>query len=554
MLMLVFAVARTNYGIWNSDIPLGDESGPVEQAFNLFQLGRFSSNIYVDSYILCYKFITQDPIVAHYIVRFAASLTSVIGLFLLLSALNWVSPFGSFVLALLWNLNLLVTPVVQSGNPSLFAFALACIAGYLWISDFGRLAKLLSLVVLLAAISVRIEYVLVLAFLAVRYSALWLLRLKRDGWSRESLFRFFIPAGIIAVPMVAVIASAHFREYTSNIFRYLDGYLFLGLEQCYTAFWVIRNPGLGLEPMTEFGPVISRSFPGATGFFQAAVINPVEMSRYFFLNGSFNFSHLYWLLPSHSIILPTWQGLAKAKQLPGYYLLWVEQLTIYLGIAAGGIWLFKNKILKLGLSGFWRNDGLFFVFSLATVPMTSILLHMPTPRYWIAFIPLIFWGPSALVSLYGSRCGNNTKICLSILLSLALVNPVFTSSLNIAPPKDKDLVLALREKLSPVTKTPIKALGAFPDPLLSFTIPGRWQSTGNTEVRKDSSYEALVMLKVNDLVIVDTWLSTTQQYKKEQEFFGRFLRHPQAYGYERLLATENNEGPVYIFKRSDART
>jgi hypothetical protein len=165
MLLLVIAVARTNYGIWNSEIPLGDESTYISEAFSYFQTGRLPANSYLDLYVLCFKF--NDPLIAYYCLRFTASLLSAIGLFLLLSSLNWASPFGAFAMASLWNLNLLSTPVIQGGNISLLGFALACFSGYLWISDFGKGAKVISLVILLGAVSARVGYGVLLTMIGV---------------------------------------------------------------------------------------------------------------------------------------------------------------------------------------------------------------------------------------------------------------------------------------------------------------------------------------------------------------------------------------------------
>ena len=134
-----------------------------------------------------------------------------------------------------------------------------------------------------------------------------------------------------------------------------------------------------------------------------------------------------------------------------------------------------------------------------------------------------------------------------MLLSIVFVSPVLTSPLNDTTHKDRDLVLSLRKRLATIEKTPVKALGVFPYPLLAFAIPGRGQSTNNEDVRAGSSYEGLVKSQGHDLVIVDPWLMRTQQYKREQGFFQKFLQHPELYGYEPLLVSEQQDGPVYIF-------
>ena len=554
LLLLIFAVARINYGIWDSDIPLGDEAGSIEQSFALFKEGFYSSNLYLDSYIICFKYITEDPIVAYYYVRFIASLLSVSGLFLLLFSLNWVSPFGAFVAALLWNLNSLVTPLIQHSNIRLFAFALACFAGFLWISNFGKSAKLFSIVILLLTVGVRVEYALLLVLMAVHVCANWLDRLKSDGWTKQRFLEFCIAAGVVLIPIGAIVLSAYYRNSAIEFFSYLDDYLFLGLQQCYSSFLVERNTGLHIDPMTEYDFVMDKSFPGASGFFEAILINPIEIVKYFSLNTINNLINSYHLLSTHSFILPTklvvkgWQGSAKVGYLN--YILWAEQIVVCLGIAVSGIWLVISKSVNVKTRQIWKTDSLFFILSLASVSVTSLVLHIPIASYWITVIPLLYWGPAALISKYCCKCSNMLIMCISLLLTFAFFNPVFTSSMNIAAHRDKDLVLNLRDKLSSLTKTHLKVLGAWPDPLLAFTIPGRGQSTCNFDVRKGTSYEELVMLKGHDLVVIDTWMRESQQYKIEQEFFDKFIKRPEMYGYQLLLSSEKRDGSIYVFKLS----
>ena len=55
--LLILAAVCTNYGLWNTDIPLGDEAGYVGTSFGMYQNSNWSSNIYYDTYILIFKYI-----------------------------------------------------------------------------------------------------------------------------------------------------------------------------------------------------------------------------------------------------------------------------------------------------------------------------------------------------------------------------------------------------------------------------------------------------------------------------------------------------------------
>ena len=105
-----------------------------------------------------------------------------VGLFLLLSTLESISLFGAFVMALLWNISILNIPLVQGGSINVFAFALALISGYLWLGKFGKSARIIALIILLAVINIRPEYSLLLFIIFVQRTMLWLQQLKNEGW------------------------------------------------------------------------------------------------------------------------------------------------------------------------------------------------------------------------------------------------------------------------------------------------------------------------------------------------------------------------------------
>jgi hypothetical protein len=198
----------------------------------------------------------------------------------------------------------------------------------------------------------------------------------------------------------------------------------------------------------------------------------------------------------------------------------------------------------------WFNDDVVFVLSLAAVSITPFMLLIPEPRYWIMVIPLLFWGPAALISKYSEIHSSRVMLTISIMMSLFIVSPICTLSLNSSVYRDKDLVLDLRERLSTFDNNNVKGLGYYPTPLLVFTIPGRSMVTMNPNEFKGSSYESLVKTNEYDLVIVDQNLIRTQQYKLERPFFETFLQHPDTFGYELILNSKGRNGAIRIFQRS----
>jgi len=548
LMFLLLAVVRTNYGLWNTDIPLSDEASYIRKAFNLYTSGDISTCLFYDIYIVLFRYITDDPIIAHYCVRFIASLSSVIGLFLLLSSIKGVNVYGAFIMALLWNITLLNTPLVQHNNIHLFTFALACFAGFFWLVNLGKSAKIFSIVLLVIVIFIRLEYVLLLFLLGAQRTTLWLNELKHKGWRKQRRLQLSFAAGVIVISGVAYCVAHN----ANRLFSYIDRYLSMILWQCYTAFVVARG-GIQIDPMTEFSTVMNKQFPGASDVFEALLINPIEVVRYCVLNGISNVSHIYYILAQHSILLPNGletYGLYPMRQLIGYQVVWFEQVIFVLWIGFGTMWLIIRRLQSGNLQRMWFNDYVVFIVSLAAVSITPLMLLVPEPRYWIMVIPLFFWGPAALISKYSEIHSNKVMLTLSIMMSLFVVSPICTLSINSSVYRDKDLVMDLRDRLSTFDNNNVKGLGYYPTPLLVFAIPGRSKVSMNPNEFKGSSYESLVKTNEYDLIIVDENLKMTQQYKLEKPFFETLLQHPDTFGYELILKSKGRSGPIWIFLRS----
>jgi len=552
--LLILTVAGTNYGLWNADIPLGDESVYVSKAFNLSRDGHVATNLYFDTYILIFRHLTKDPIIAHYCMRFIASLFSVVAVFLLLSSLDWVNQFGAFVLALFWNLSFLNTPRIQFGNVNLFAFALACIGIYIRFINCSRIGRLCSIGILISVVLIRVEYVLVLFLVGFHDMLICIKHVRNEGWSKQRKLQVNIAAGVILVAMGTIFVLPGLRNVLGELLSYIDQYLFMGFKQCYTAFVASRDGGFYLEPMTEFDVLMNSRFSGASGFFHAVFLNPVEVGRYFLVNGISNALRLHHVFFHHSILQPIVLSVSNHLGLPHFAqehsVFWYESLMTFLFLGLGSAWLCYKLFVSRKQVVVRNNEQIMVIMSLAGVSIIPLVLLIPDSRYWIMVIPVFLWGPAALISRCYSPVKNHTTIILALAISFLVVNPVFRSSIfKDAPNRDKDVVLALRKEISSLEKKPLKSLGYWPDPLLTFAVPGRWQGTSNIDVRNGSSYEALVRSKMYDLVILDGTLKRTLQYKMELPFFESFLRDPEAFDYKRILNATKRGGPVYIFRR-----
>lgn len=561
IILLAVAVSRTNYGIWDADIPFGDDAVYIDQAFQLSEKNQISSSLYLNTYILVFKYVSADPIIAHYCVRYLSSLLSVIALFLLLSSLSFISELGAFVMALLWSLNLLNSPLIQFVNINLFVFALVCFAGYLWLSN-GRYSRFASIGILLVAIIMRYEYSLLLFFLALQQLWVWRSQSEFKNHSRRQLIKLCSAVSFVLIILTVFALNPNLGSRTFQHFPDLNSYFFLGFTQHYSVYTVSGDATLRLDPYTEYDLLINERFPGATDFFSAVRINSGEVIRYLSGNLMSNLTRLHYVLPSHGILLPSGlvtngltgrfgTGEFVSKKFAAYPILWLEQALSVMFIAGGALWLLARNFRNFKVRHLIANDDAVFIIGMAAVASVSFILHMPDPRYWIMTIPLVYWGAAALTSKYCHPGSYRAALGLALLFSLVIVNPVFTSTMNRAPYTNKDVALALREKLSSKPEpTTMKVLGYYPKPLLTFAAIGRGEFTDNIEVIRTSSYEKLIRAKTYDLVIIDNSLKNTWQYNKEQLFFEKMLQDPAEYGYEILLKTEKNDGPVWIFQRA----
>jgi len=125
ILIIVCSVCLISYGIWNADLPLGDEAGHISNGLKLIEEGGGSSNSYYIFYAGILKFITPDPVNAHIICRSITSLAASVLMFIFLRSFSFIGSSISILLAVaFWISCRLNVPLVQFGNINLFCLCL----------------------------------------------------------------------------------------------------------------------------------------------------------------------------------------------------------------------------------------------------------------------------------------------------------------------------------------------------------------------------------------------------------------------------------------------
>ena len=398
LIILICSVCLISVGIWNAEVPLGDEAGYIGESYGLHSTGQYTINLYNLSYVVIFKCITDDPIIAHYVCRFATSLCSVILLYFFLKSFSFLKNEYAVLLAcVLWAVCKLNIPEAQFGNISLFTLNIVLPSLILLTRNITAGRILFLILSLLWAARIRPEYnaPLVLASLYFIFH-----------FSRRYLKGRLAPIEVVnfkSVSMSALIIATILLASGNKTGRSFDQYLRLALNQSYASLYSKLNPGEKFSAMVEYRSITDEKF-GKGGFKDACANNPVEVSKYLALNGTINSLILVpGLLRHRSLFMP--ESLGKKGE--------VVQISVLLIILLSGMFLAAIKFRHGGLKGILKTAAhalfdynIIFSLILCSASIVAILLLIPDPRYWISCIPLLFilvcWSIGGLFSLSNS--------------------------------------------------------------------------------------------------------------------------------------------------------
>ena len=82
--------------------------------------------------------------------------------------------------------------------------------------------------------------------------------------------------------------------------------------------------------------------------------------------------------------------------------------------------------------------------------------------------------------------------------------------------------------------------------------PGKCIPKGIFEIKGRTTYQAEIESKSNDILYFSNGIFETRQYRIEKEFFDRFFRFPEKYGY-RLVLHYIPYSNAKIYKKVDTR-
>jgi hypothetical protein len=528
ILILICSVCLISFGIWNADVPLGDEAGYIGESYGLYLSGQYTINLYKLSYVAIFKCITDDPIIAHYVCRFVTSLCSVILLYFFLKSFSFLKNEYAVLLAcVLWAVCKLNIPEAQFGNISLFALNIVLPSLILLTRNITSGRILFLILSLLWASRIRPEYnaPLILASLYFIFH-----------FSRKYLKGCLAPFEVVnfkSVFLSILIIATIFLASGNKADRSFDQYLRLALDQSYASLYSKLNPGEKFSAMVEYRSITDEKF-GKGGFKDACANNPVEVSKYLALNGTINSLILVpGLLRHRSLFMP--ESLGKKGE--------IVQISFLLVILLTGMFFAAIKFYHGGLRGILKTTvyalfdyNIIFSLILCSASLVAIFLLIPDPRYWISCIPLLFilvcWSIDGLFSLSNSI---KVKTIATLAVILILSCPMFLSK-----DTNRELIIKMRECRQNMDIPPIIA-GLYPSSLGTFAFKNDYQVVGVEEFNTGS-----VKLGVYDFIVIDTYFRNSSFWNKNSEFMRKFEENPSNCNYT-LLGTTKDKYQLSVY-------
>ena len=554
--LVIFAFCLFSLGIWNARDGFGEDTSSLITAYNhinehtkgdlpsnsspLFrsrspELAAVSEgNLFIVILTALLNNGCNDPLLAALLLRILSSFLASIAVYLVLSSFSPRLSVGAILFAsFVWIASAINSPFYYSTSTSTFAFAIIAF-GICCLLRLPPLHGIIGFYIFaLLAVWMRPEYrqpaILITVILLVRGA--WRLsgylnaRWKLPPW-KTKLFIF----GLASLCVILAIARAKDSESR----KYMDRYMLIGLGQCYADYHHRQNPESVYESMTEYQELLDKTFKNPTGFVDAMTKNPAEMLRYMFHNGLHNLAKI-----------PNEMFRVRARWSPKSR--WPSTLVLLL--LAGGVLVIVCGLVRpesrlqikqsLGFTGNSHPDFWKFVYlcALGTTPVLSILLLVPSPRYWIALVPLLY------VIL---------AFCVEVLLRwlrfsryehvLVLVSLFAFCTPNFLVPRPNHRVSALRYVAPRVRSMPtVGALWANPDCIFGFR--GNAIPISVT----DGIYAQDITAGRFDILIIDPNFRGTRTWNTQREFFTSLERDPSGYGFHKL--TEVPTGNASIFYR-----
>jgi hypothetical protein len=503
--------------IWNAGIPMGDEGVHILQGLRILSGEIQSFNPYYLIYAALLS-VTEEPVIAHLIVRFAVSAGSTLGLYLVLRSFRSISALGATLATLAWIGATLCTPYTQLGNNSLLCLTLV-LPPLAWVLRAPSLTSLsgFALAAIWAA-NVRPEYFAPLVL--VPLGGLILVRISRARSPASATTKGGRVTALLMAALAASLLATAFKPAEPG--ASLQTYLLQGLGQCYAVYYKRLHPEQRFNPMSEYQGVLDRVFGNPRTFTEALANNPGEAARYFFHNGTRNLGMLV-------------RELLRGRR----------------GVATGVILLVVGIGTVIGLVGWLRRRAsgvpaeperhvamarvlLLLLFGMAS--MVSIVLLIPDSRYWASWVPLIYlWLAWSFDRVFGALTGSRWEL---LILPLAVL--LFDRSEFVGKRSYKPVIDAVRIEMAGMPRKPVVA-GNFIVGLSTYALRGN-----AVQVNTYNGLSVDGLRNRNYDVFVADGLEGTALWANNEEFFNALVKSPARLGYRLLPISVEHDSLIFV--------
>jgi hypothetical protein len=527
--LLIAGVVVASLGVWDARIPLGDEGGYILQALSLASAKTYSSNLYLSAYAFLFRTVTDDPIIAHLIMRFVGTLISTIGMYFVLTAFKSISRLAVMIACLIWASSSYANAYSQSSSVNVFTLALILpgIAALLRYPTINGL--FMFMFAAFWAAKVRPEYYA--AFIMVSLCGGVMIARQRTYacMSRSSLISAVALCALLATSVWATGTTTDTGKTTDKGEHFsLDEYLLLGLGQCYGVYYKEHHPSEHFDAMTEYRPILDKVFGHPKGFAEAIKNNPSEIIKYFVLNGASNIAQ----------IIPT---VAISKSVAKSIL---ANVMLVLGTIFGLLYKQKSAPSTEPAQRSWLTLGTLKVLTLlalATSSSVAIVLLIPDHRYWISCMPLLYlwlaWAIDRFLDIKQVKAYHRIAVIV-ILVTMGIPHLLFHA--NPKKPPNQEMLYMMRESAKGLSHDPVIA-GNFATPWAAFAFRGH-----ATAINTKNGLSPEDLKKHRYDFFISTGLEESAKWQAEQSFLSEFKASPERFGYREFKFSNGVGTDVYV--------
>ena len=301
-----------------------------------------------------------------------------------------------------------------------------------------------------------------------------------------------------------------------------------------------------MNTMLEYSSLIDEVFDKPTGFVDAAIKNPYEITRYFLING---FVNIILLLPSllyHRHIISERLLSVQTVILIITAVPFIETVVFLKDRVSreGGLQsVLRTRISKIFscLAVFISNrTDISILIILALVASVSVPLLIPDPRYWISCIPLLLlwltWGFSKTFERLTSK---------KILFTMVVIICVWLSRPMFMIKNDNRNLIEMIEQHG-------KRTGIVKPVVAGQTSVGTYVFCKFTPVNINQMDLDFFTHRKFDYFIVDKTIIGSQFWETNHEVLEKFFQRPETFGYSLIYASKQSGELLCAFAKNTA--